>query len=322
MNGCTKIQPTHVQRQGVVYLRQSSPKQVLRNPESAVNQRALKERLLELGWKRNQIVVIDDDQGRTAKHAAGRDGFQNLAADVGLGKVGIIMGYEVSRLSRNCADWYRLLELCALFDTLIGDADGIYHPGDFNDRLVLGLKGTMSEAELHSLRLRLDAGRLSKAERGELRQQLPTGLVRTPEGRVVFDPDRSVQARIGLVFHKFLELGTVTKVHRYFGRNGLKLPRRQTSGLYAGDVLWKAPAAAAFYSILKNPAYAGAFAHGRRTADPTQQIPGRPATGRRRRPQSAWTALVQDIYPAYISWDTFEQMQRTIEQNRQKALER
>jgi DNA invertase Pin-like site-specific DNA recombinase len=321
MNGSTKILPTHMQRQGVVYLRQSSPKQVLRNPESAVNQRALRERLLELGWKKNQIVVIDGDQGLTGKHAAGREGFQNLAADVGLAKVGIIMGYEVSRLSRNCADWYRLLELCALFDTLIGDADGIYHPGDFNDRLVLGLKGTMSEAELHSLRLRLDAGRRSKAKRGELRQHLPTGLVRTPEGPVVFDPDTSVQARIGLVFQKFLELGTVKKVLRYFGRNGLKLPRRQTSGLYAGDVLWKEPAEAAFYSILKNPAYAGAFAHGRRIADPTRQTPGRPATGRRRRPQSEWIALVQDVYPAYISWGAFERIQRTIEENRQNAQE-
>ena len=177
MNGCTKILATHVQRQGVVYLRQSSPKQVLLNWENAVNQRALRERLLELGWPKNQIVVIDEDQGLSGKHTSRREGFQKLVADVGLGKVGIVMGYEVSRLSRSNADWHRLLELCALFDTLVADTDGVYHPRDFNDRLLLGLKGTLSEAELLSLRLRLNAGRLSKAKRGELLQHLPTGLV-------------------------------------------------------------------------------------------------------------------------------------------------
>lgn len=164
MNGSTKISPAHLKRQAVVYLRQSDPKQVRQNRESAVNQRALQERLRELGWKQNQISIIDGDQG-VSRHAAGRESFQQLVADVGLGKMGIIMGYEVSRLARNCADWHRLLELCALFDTLIGDSDGVYNPRDFNDRLLLGLKGTMSEAELHSLRLRLDAGRLSKARR-------------------------------------------------------------------------------------------------------------------------------------------------------------
>ena len=197
MNGSTKIQATHHQRQAVVYLRQSSVKQVQNNCESAVNQRALCERLLELGWKKSQVQVIDEDQGRTAaEQVSGREGFQKLVADVSLRKIGIIMGYEVSRLSRNCADWYRLLELCALFDTLIADADGIYHPRRLGyHRMLLGLKGTISEAELHSLRLRLEAGRLSKAKRGELVQHLPTGLVRDPDGSVRFDPDRSVTER-------------------------------------------------------------------------------------------------------------------------------
>ncbi|HOX60108.1 MAG TPA: recombinase family protein [Verrucomicrobiota bacterium] len=321
MNGHTKILPTHVQRQGVVYLRQSSPKQVLQNRESAVNQRALTGRLLEWGWPKHQIVVIDEDQGLSGKHASGREGFQKLAADVSLGKVGIVIGYEVSRLSRNCADWHRLLELCALFDTLVADADGIYHPRDFNDRLLLGLKGTLSEAELHSLRLRLDAGRLSKAKRGELVQHLPTGFTRTTEGEVGFDPDASVKARIELVFHKFLEMGTVHKVLGYLVRNQLKVPRRQTSGLYAGQTLWKDPADSALYSILKNPAYAGAFAYGRRIAEPTRQIPGRPATGRLRQPRSRWTALVPDVYPAYVTWNEFERIQRTIEENRQRMQE-
>ena len=189
MNGSTKIQPSHKQRQGVVYLRQSSPKQVLMNCESAINQRSLRSRLFELGWRKDQIVLIDDDQGQSGKHAVGREGFQRLVADVSLHKVGIIIGTEVSRLSRNCADWHRLLELCALFDTLIADADGIYNPREFNDRLLLGLKGTLSEAELHSIRLRLDAGRLSKAGRGELVQHLPSGLVRDLDGAVQLETD-------------------------------------------------------------------------------------------------------------------------------------
>lgn len=318
MNGSIKILPTHLKRRAVVYLRQSDPKQVRENRESAINQRALTERLRELSWKPEQIVVVDGDQGISAKHAEGREGFQNLVADVGLGKIGIIIGYEVSRLARNNADWHRLLELCALFDTLIGDSDGIYHPRDFNDRLLLGLKGTMSEAELHSLRLRLDAGRLSKAKRGELIQHLPTGLVRGVDGNVVLDPDTSVEQRIRLVFTKFIELGSGSKLLTYLVRNHLQLPRRQTSGLYAGQVLWKEPTLSALHSILKNPAYAGAFAHGRRSAEPTKQIPGRPATGRLRRPQSQWQALVKDVYPAYITWGEHERIQRQIEENRQK----
>jgi DNA invertase Pin-like site-specific DNA recombinase len=321
MNGSVKIQPTHRQRQALVYLRQSSPKQVLHNRESGINQRALRDRLLELGWSKSQIQIIDEDQGMSAKHAASREGFQRLVADVGLRKVGIILGYEVSRLSRNNADWHRLLELCALFDTLIGDADGVYNPRDFNDRLLLGLKGTMSEAELHSLRLRLDAGRLSKAKRGELVHHLPTGLVREPAG-VHFDPDQSVQDRIRLVFTRFQELGSAQKVHRHLVHNDLKLPRRQSSGLYAGQVLWKHASPAAVLSILKNPAYAGAFAYGRRIADPSRQCPGRPATGRIRQPRAQWLALVPDVYPAYISWAEYEQIQHKIAENQQRMAER
>lgn len=318
MNGSAKIQPSHLQRQGVVYLRQSTAKQVLENRESTLNQKALRGRLLELGWKKEQVVLIDEDQGLSGKQAAGRQGFQKLVADVGLRKVGIIMGYEVSRLSRNCADWHQLLELCALFDTLIADSDGIYHPRDFNDRLLLGLKGTMSSAELHSLRLRLDAGRLSKAQRGELVQHVPTGLLRADDGTVILDPDVSVQERIRLVFHKFLELGTVRKVLVYLVRHGLQVPRRQRSGLFAGQVLWRDAAESALISMLKNPAYAGAFVYGRRRTDPTRQIPGRPNTGRLRRPREDWLALVKDVYPAYITWGQFESIQQRIAENQQK----
>jgi hypothetical protein len=212
--------------------------------------------------------------------------------------------------------------LCALFDTLIADVDGIYNPRDFNDRLLLGLKGTLSEAELHSLRLRLDAGRLSKARRGELVHHLPTGLVRDPDGTARFDPDAAVQERIRLVLGKFAELGSMQKVLRYLVQHGLLLPRRQTSGLYAGEVLWKEPSIAAVTSILKNPAYAGAFAYGRRIAEPARQVPGRRATGRVRQPRERWLALVPDVYPAYITWAEYERNQATIAENRQRMAER
>ena len=322
MNGSQKIQASHLSRQAVIYIRQSDPKQVRQHRESGHNQRALRDRVLELGWRKHQIDLVDEDQGRSAKYTAGRDAFQKLAADVGLRKVGIIVGYEVSRLSRNCADWYRLLELCALFDTLLADADGVYNPRDFNDRLLLGLKGTLSEAELHSIRLRLDAGRLSKAGRAELVQHLPTGLLRDANGVPQFDPDQSVQDRIRFVFGKFRELGSAQKVLRFMGTHGLKLPRRQTSGLYAGRVLWKEPNSAMLLSILKNPAYAGAFAYGRRIADPARQIPGRPATGRIRQPPDRWLVLVKDVYPAYITWEEHQRIRATIEENRQKMAER
>lgn len=322
MNGSAKIQATHRERQAIVYIRQSDPKQVLKNRESGVNQRALRERLLELGWKKNQVVLIDEDQGQSGKHAVARAGFQALVADVSLRKVGVIMGYEVSRLSRNNADWQQLLQLCALFDTLIGDADGIYDPRDFNDRLLLGIKGTISEAELHSLRLRLNAGRLSKAKRGELVHHLPTGLVREMDGTVHLHPDQAVQGRIRLVFAKFRELGSVSQVLRDLVKHDLKLPRWQTWGVHARDVLWKAPSSYALYGMLKNPAYAGAFAYGRRVTDPTRQIPGRPSTGLVRRPRESWLALVKDAYPAYITWEEYEQNQVTIAENQQKMAER
>jgi len=322
MNGSAKIAETHRERMAVVYIRQSDPKQVLQNRESGHNQRALQGRLRELGWPANRIHLLDDDQGRSGRTAEGREGFQSLVADVSLRKIGIIMGYEVSRLSRNNADWYRLLELCALFDTLIADVDGIYHPRDFNDRLLLGLKGTLSEAELHSLRLRLDAGRLSKAKRGELVQHLPTGYLRQPDGSTELDPDISVRDRIRLVFDKFAELGSMQKVVRHLAKNQLRLPRRQTSGLYAGEVIWKEASTNAVQVILKNPAYAGAFAYGRRIVDRSRQTPGRPASGRLRKPREQWLALVHDVYPAYITWADYERNQATIAENRQAMVER
>lgn len=317
MHGSIKVQATHLDRQAIVYLRQSDPKQVRENRESAINQRALKLRLVDLGWKHAQVEIVDGDQGISARNAEGRHSFQKMVADVGLGKIGIIVGYEVSRLARNCADWHRLLELCGVYDTLIGDSDGVYSPRDFNDRLLLGLKGTMSEAELHSLRLRLTAGRMSKATRGELIHNLPTGYVRNELQEVTFDPDQSVTQRIELVFSKFEELGSGFQVLRYLVENQLQLPRRQTSGLHAHEVLWKSPKLSAIHSILKNPAYAGAFAYGRRQTVPSKQVPGRPAAGRIRQAKESWLALVKDVYPAYISWEQWEKNQAKMAQNHQ-----
>ena len=322
MSGSSKILPTHRQRQAVVYLRQSTPKQVLKNCESAVNQRALRGRLLDTGRRKDQVVLIDEGQARSARQVAGRDGFQRLVADVSLRKVGPVIGTEVARLSRNCADWHRLLEPCGLFDTSIADAEGVYNPRDFNDRLLLGLKGALSGAELHGIRTRMDAGRLSKAGRGELVQHLPTGYVRDAAGVVRLDPDQAVRGRIRLAFDRFREPGSAQKVLRFMAKNGLKLPRRQTSGLYAGTVLWKEPNPAAMLSLLKNPVYAGAFAHGRRVADPARQVPGRPATGKIRRSRDHRLALVEDVYPAYITREDHERILATIEENRQKMAER
>jgi DNA invertase Pin-like site-specific DNA recombinase len=322
MTGSSKMTDSHRQRLAIVYVRQSDPRQVRHHRESGINQRALQQRVRELGWPSNRIRLIDDDQGQSGRSADGREGFQRLVADVSLGKVGMVMGTEVSRLSRNSADWYRLLELCALFDTLIADADGIYHPREFNDRILLGLKGTLSEAELHSLRLRLDAGRLSKAKRGELVQHLPTGYRRQPDGGIDLDPDASARDRLRLVFTTFAELGSMQKVVRFLVRHHLRLPRRQTSGLDAGQVLWKRPSTHTLYSLLKNPAYAGAFVYGRRIADPAGQTPGRPATGRLRQPAANWIAIVPGVYPGYVTWDQYQHMQATMAENRQAMTDR
>ena len=259
-----KITEYHLQRLAYVYVRQSSPQQVLHNRESQINQYQLVQRAEKLGWKQKRIRVIDADQGISARESESRNGFKELVAEVSLGHVGIIFGYEVSRLARNNGDWYHLLDLAAVFGTLIADNDGVYDPRLYNDRLLLGLKGTMSEAELHLLRQRLDAGRMSQIRRGEYRQILPTGLVRLPDGSVIKDPDEHIQHVIELVLVKFEELGSCRQVLRYLRKENILLPRRQTNGAHVGELLWKPPSDAAIYEMLRNPAYAGAFAYGRR----------------------------------------------------------
>ncbi|HYQ92958.1 MAG TPA: recombinase family protein [Candidatus Competibacteraceae bacterium] len=311
----TKITAEHLARKAIVYIRQSSLKQVRENRGSQFTQRALVERAQSLGWHPDRIEVLDGDLGQSATATAGRDAFKALAADVALDHVGIVLGWDASRLARNNADWYQLLDVAALFGTLIADAEGVYDPRVYNDRLLLGLQGTLSEAELHLLRQRLTAGRLSKVQRGEYVQQLPTGLVRLPDQRVQKDPDAQVRQAIELVFAQFEALGSCQKVLRYFKRHGLQLPRRQSSGAHRGEVLWKPPSAAAIYEILSNPAYAGAFVYGRRPTDPSRRQPGRHATGVVRRRVHEWPYLLQNAYPAYISWTQYLANQRRMSDN-------
>jgi len=300
-----KITPIHLERKAVVYIRQSTTKQVRSNPESQRNQRALSERAQALGWPKERIVVLDADLGQSGASTTGRDDFTTLTADVALGHVGIIFGWEVSRLARNNADWYHLLDLAAVVGTLIADIEGVYDPRSYNDRLLLGLKGTMSEAELHMMRQRLDAGRLSKVERGDYIQHLPTGLVRLEDGRVELDPDEQVRRCIALVFSTFAEVGSGMKTLRSLKEHQLLLPRHQTSGLRKGELLWKKPTESIIIEILRNPAYAGAFVYGRRPTDPLRRKPGRRGSGVVRKPMEEWVTIQHGVYPAYITWEHY-----------------
>jgi DNA invertase Pin-like site-specific DNA recombinase len=296
-----KITARHRERQAYVYVRQSTPKQVQHHLESQRNQYALVQRALELGWPAPHVHVIDADLGQSGQDSQ-RPGFQELVAAVSLGRVGLIVAYEASRLARNNTDWYTLLDMATVVGTLIADTAGVYDPCQYNDRLLLGLRGLLSEAELHVLRLRMDAGRQRQIERGTYRQHLPTGLVRVEDGQVVKDPDRQIQHTIDLVFARFATLGSGQKVLRSLRDDGLLLPRRQHAGLHAGQVLWRKPTQAALSEILHNPAYAGAFVYGRRGPHP-QRRPGQ--MRQVRRPMEDWSTIHPDVYPAYISWEQF-----------------
>ncbi len=317
----SKITPGHLERKAVIYIRQSSPKQVREHVDSQLNQRALIERAQALGWHPERIDVLDGDLGRSATSVHGRDDFKALAAEVALGHVGIVFGWDVSRLARNNADWYQLLDLAALFATLIGDNEGVYEPRVYNDRLLLGLKGTLSEAESYMLRQRLNAGRLSKVQRGEYVQTLPTGLVRLADKRVAKDPDAQVRHIIDLVFATFEALGSCYQVLRYCQQHQILLPRQQTNGPHRGELLWKKASEPAIYEIITNPAYAGAFVYGRRPTDPTRRQPGRPATGTVRKPMAQWQCILHEVYPAYISWEQYLANQTRLSDNARRYTE-
>jgi DNA invertase Pin-like site-specific DNA recombinase len=295
--------PAHLRRDAYIYVRQSTLAQTMHNTESLHRQYDLSGRAKALGWTGHQIVVIDDDLGRSGSSTTGRRGFAELVADVGLGKAGIILSLEVSRLARNNTDWYQLLDLCALTDTLIADADGIYHPAAVNDRLLLGLKGTMSEAELHLLRSRLTEGLRSKAARGELRLNLPAGLDYDDDDHVIIAPDEAVAEAIATVFRRFSELGSARQVVVSLRADELLLPRRN---LRTGKIVWAEAGYPAVHDILIHPAYAGAFSYGRTRTEKYLGADGKVASRQRRLPREEWQVMIPGHHPGYISMETFE----------------
>ena len=308
------VKPSHLARKAVVYIRQSTPHQVVSNQESLRLQYALRQRARELGWHEADIDVIDADLGLSGASAAQRSGFKELVGRVGLSEIGLILSIDVTRLARNCSDWYPLLDICGLRGCLIADRDGVYDPGSANGRLLLGLKGTISELELHTIRSRLTAGLLAKAERGELALTLPIGFMRDPTGVVVKDPDMAVQERLRLVFEMFLKLSTVAKVMRMLNDRGLDLPRRDRHG----DLCWARATVSSVAAILKNPAYAGAFVYGR-TRMRTVAREGA-SRAKAARPIEEWRIIVKDRYPAYIDWPTYEKIRAVIRDNRAEYM--
>jgi DNA invertase Pin-like site-specific DNA recombinase/uncharacterized protein YndB with AHSA1/START domain len=313
MNDSGKVKLTHTRRAAFVYIRQSSPQQVENNRESTARQYALVERACELGWSREQVTVIDEDLGLSGSGTVKRSGFARMTAEVALGHVGIVLGLEVSRLARNNADWYRLLDLCGMTDTLIGDSDGIYHPSAFNDRLILGLKGTMSEAELHILRARLEGGIRNKAARGELRRGLPVGFVWGEEdGEVCFDPDAAVVGTIRTVFAKFTELGSARKVWLWFHSEGLSFPLRAHMH---SPIRWVAATYTSIHNVLTNPVYAGAYAYGKCRHERYVDEQGRLRRRTRHLPQAEWAVLLPDHHQGFIDWATYQANQARIDAN-------
>jgi DNA invertase Pin-like site-specific DNA recombinase len=317
--GTSKIRPWHLDRLAMVYVRQSTPQQVLEHRESAALQYDLRRRAVALGWAPDRVVVIDEDQGHSGETAEGRLGFQRLLTEVSLDRVGVILGIEMSRLARAGKDWHQLLEICTVFQTILADQDGLYDPGDFNDRLLLGLKGTMSEAELHILRGRMLAGRRNKARRGELFSHAPIGFVRLLGAGMALDPDEQAQAVVRLVFDKFRELGTVTSLLRYMVRNGIRLGVRPHFGPNRGNLEWRRPNRVTLTFMLHHPIYAGAYSDGRRPTDRRRKVPGRPGTGRRVVPMDEWGVLIRDHLPSYISWEQYETNLQQLARNRARA---
>lgn len=308
-----RVTSHHLSRDAYLYIRQSTPRQIIENAESTRRQYALRERAIALGWPAQRIHTIDQDLGMSAAYSVARDGFQELVAAVGLRKVGIVLGLEVSRLARNCLDWQQLLQLCAYTDTLILDEEGIYDPSAFNDRLLLGLKGTMSEAELHLLQSRLRGGILNKARRGELALRLPVGLVRLTDGRCARDPDAGIQASIAAVFQSFTATGTVPDTMRQLLAGGIQFPQVIWGGETAGTMTWCDYNRSRVINILANPAYAGAYVYGRRRC---RRAPDGHMERCKLKPE-AWNVVIPDRFVGYVSWSEFQAIQTQLHSNAQ-----
>jgi DNA invertase Pin-like site-specific DNA recombinase/predicted DNA-binding transcriptional regulator AlpA len=312
----SKIQPAHTQRAAYVYIRQSTPGQVEHNRESTARQYALVDRACQLGWPQEQIVTVDEDLGLSGSSTDKRSGFARLINEVALSHVGIVLALEVSRLARNNADWYRLLELCGVTDTLIGDNDGVYHPALINDRLLLGLKGTMSEAELHIIRARLDGGIRNKAARGELRRGLPVGFLwGEQDGEVLFHPDEAVTGSIRTVFERFAEFGSARRVWLWFRSEGLSLPLQQAPAGQPGPIRWVPPTYHALHQILTNPVYAGAYAYGKSRCERYVDGDGIVKKRMRHLPIDQWSVLIPEHHPGFIAWPTFQANQARLDSN-------
>ena len=316
MNDRSRPTSEQLNRLAVVYVRQSSPGQVVNNVESRERQYEFTERAVSLGWARERVLVIDQDQGRRGSESEHRDGFQHLVAEVGLRHVGLVLGIEVSRLSRRTADFYNLMDLCALTDTLIADGDGVYHAGDYNSRLVLGLKGTMAEAELHLIRQRLSAARLHKAAKGELRTLLPVGLDYDEQGMIVLARDEAVRTAITEVFSRFVALTSARQVLLSLRADGLKLPRRKPG---EATVTWVDARYRAVHEILVKPAYAGAYVFGRtrqhKSLDQNDQGGAQVLVRSRQVAREEWEVCIPEHHPGYIDWDTYLENQQRLTAN-------
>ena len=306
-----KIRSSHQERLAIVYVRQSSTKQVEENIESTQMQYRLVDRAAAMGWSDDRIQVIDDDLGMSGRSVEYRVGFQRMIAEVSLGHVGIIFSIEMSRLARSCRDWHQLLEICSLFETLLADADGVYDPRNHNDRLLLGLKGTMSEAELHVLQGRLRAGQLNKARRGEYFTHAPIGYVRS-ESTLVKDPDEQVRNFVDMLFSKFIELGSLSGLVRYLRDENLTMPLRDHRGVRKGKLQWKQPNTSTLLCMLHHPIYYGAYVYGRRKTDPRKVVKGSPNSGRVWASSDLWDVLIENKLPAYINKQQFEENQKKL----------
>jgi DNA invertase Pin-like site-specific DNA recombinase len=306
-----KVTEQHLKQDAYLYIRQSTPRQVLENTESTQRQYALRDRAVALGWPLARIHVLDCDLGKSGSQSGGRDGFQQLVSEVALGKAGLVMGLEVSRLARNSADWHRLIQLCSLSGALILDEDGIYDPANFNDRLVLGLKGTLSEAELHFLKARMRGGMINKARRGELEMRPPVGLVYREDGVLILDPDAEVQAAMRLVFETFDRTGSAMQTAKLFHEQGIRFPRRIRKGVNKGELHWVQAAPSRILQVLHNPRYAGAFVYGRVR---TRLLPdGKHSTTKV--PRSEWQFVIPHVHLGYITWEQFEANQKRLAAN-------
>jgi DNA invertase Pin-like site-specific DNA recombinase len=314
-----KIQSHHLERMAIVYVRQSTMQQVLDHQESTRLQYGLSSRAESWGWSQDRIEIIDEDLGKSGSSAEGRTGFQRLMAEVSLNHVGLVLGIEMSRLARCSKDWHQLLEICSLFGTLIADLDGVYDPSQYNDRLLLGLKGTMSEAELHMIKQRMLNGKRQKAKRGELGFHVPIGYVRRPSGEICLDPDEQVQQVVRLIFRKFEELGTLNGMLRYLVKHEIQVGVRVLRGENKGDLEWHRPNRPTLQNMLKNPSYAGAYAYGRNKSDPLKKQPGKPYTGQVVLAPEDWLVLIQDHHPSYITWEQYQAHQQQLAANQARA---